>query len=325
MDKGGPGLIGKRVEPVLNRPPVLPRTGVRQALIAADRLRDLARLSLQVAVDLLYGELRLGQRGIGLTALRLPISRNRTTAIAIIGTTTMNTKKSRSRLRKLGFRSCVLIVGVAAAAGRPLHRGSYNRSFTMRESIPSRLGAIAQLGERLDRTQEVGGSSPPSSTRKTRAMAQVFALRELSSESTARKRWPGLQLARLPRRALHSRSRNVLSSTATPIRRRLEPAPDRVVAVRLMRQRRPWCDGASSSAPRPWRGRLPCSSRGASSAARCGPRARPCLCASCAAAISCSTSKTGRRMTWPPRRAIAVSITSGLCSVTCARSAVRVG
>ncbi len=25
-------------------------------------------------------------------------------------------------------------------------------------------GAIAQLGERLDRTQEVGGSSPPSST-----------------------------------------------------------------------------------------------------------------------------------------------------------------
>ena len=30
-------------------------------------------------------------------------------------------------------------------------------------------------------------------------------------------------------------------------------------------------------------------------------------------------------MTWPPRRAIAVSITSGLCSVTCARTAVRVG
>jgi hypothetical protein len=28
---------------------------------------------------------------------------------------------------------------------------------------PSLLGAIAQLGERLDRTQEVGGSSPPSS------------------------------------------------------------------------------------------------------------------------------------------------------------------
>jgi hypothetical protein len=28
------------------------------------------------------------------------------------------------------------------------------------------LGAIAQLGERLDRTQEVGGSSPPSSTRE---------------------------------------------------------------------------------------------------------------------------------------------------------------
>src|SRR5215204_5673263 len=29
--------------------------------------------------------------------------------------------------------------------------------------LPVPLGAIAQLGERLDRTQEVGGSSPPSS------------------------------------------------------------------------------------------------------------------------------------------------------------------
>jgi hypothetical protein len=28
---------------------------------------------------------------------------------------------------------------------------------------PAKLGAIAQLAERLDRTQEVGGSNPPSS------------------------------------------------------------------------------------------------------------------------------------------------------------------
>ena len=33
--------------------------------------------------------------------------------------------------------------------------------FAVRLWVP---GAIAQLGERLDRTQEVGGSSPPSST-----------------------------------------------------------------------------------------------------------------------------------------------------------------
>src|SRR5207344_3402524 len=32
-------------------------------------------------------------------------------------------------------------------------------------------GAIAPLGERLDRTQEVGGSSPPSSIRRTPAVA----------------------------------------------------------------------------------------------------------------------------------------------------------
>ena len=36
-------------------------------------------------------------------------------------------------------------------------------------------GAIAQLGERLDRTQEVGGSSPPSSTPRTPASAGVLA------------------------------------------------------------------------------------------------------------------------------------------------------
>ena len=167
VDKGGPGLIGKRVEPVLNRLPILPRTGVRQALIADDRLGDLARLSLQVAVDLLYGELRLGQRGIGLAALRLADQqeqddrhrdhRHHDDEHEEEPESTSETRISELRAHR----------GVAAAAGRPLHRGSYNRSFTMRESIPSRLGAIAQLGERLDRTQEVGGSSPPSSTRKS--------------------------------------------------------------------------------------------------------------------------------------------------------------
>lgn len=35
-------------------------------------------------------------------------------------------------------------------------------------NLPARhRGAIAQLAERLDRTQEVGGSNPPSSIRRT--------------------------------------------------------------------------------------------------------------------------------------------------------------
>ena len=42
----------------------------------------------------------------------------------------------------------------------------------------SPLGAIAQLGERLDRTQEVGGSSPPSSINEAPANAGVFASME---------------------------------------------------------------------------------------------------------------------------------------------------
>ena len=35
------------------------------------------------------------------------------------------------------------------------------------------LGAIAQLAERLDRTQEVGGSNPPSSIRQNPCMSQA--------------------------------------------------------------------------------------------------------------------------------------------------------
>ena len=38
-------------------------------------------------------------------------------------------------------------------------------------------GAIAQLGERLDRTQEVGGSSPPSSTSKALQTASLLERR----------------------------------------------------------------------------------------------------------------------------------------------------
>src|SRR3954453_15994555 len=62
------------------------------------------------------------------------ISRNSTSATNNIGTMTIRTKNRPSRARKL----------------IELHY------------VPV-LGAIAQLGERLDRTQEVGGSSPPSS------------------------------------------------------------------------------------------------------------------------------------------------------------------
>src|SRR4051812_4989003 len=63
-------------------------------------------------------------------------------------------KNSLRRLRKL----IVLAGSVPAREGDP-------RTCTVRRGLPSAaLGAIAQLGERLDRTQEVGGSSPPSST-----------------------------------------------------------------------------------------------------------------------------------------------------------------
>lgn len=39
-------------------------------------------------------------------------------------------------------------------------------------------GAIAQLAERLDRTQEVGGSNPPSSTQKFLHLIKFHAARD---------------------------------------------------------------------------------------------------------------------------------------------------
>src|SRR3954467_15602998 len=77
------------------------------------------------------------------------ISRNSTSATDSIGTMTMSTKNSRRRARKL----------------IELHYGPV-------------LGAIAQLGERLDRTQEVGGSSPPSSIRPGSASSCGVRARE---------------------------------------------------------------------------------------------------------------------------------------------------
>src|SRR4051794_22920560 len=81
------------------------------------------------------------------------ISRKRMSATDSIGTMTMTTKKSRRRARKLIDLAC-------------LHY------------VPT-CGAIAQLGERLDRTQEVGGSSPPSSIPETPAVEPRMACRTL--------------------------------------------------------------------------------------------------------------------------------------------------
>src|SRR3954452_6006843 len=85
------------------------------------------------------------------------ISRKSTSATDSIGTMTMSTKNSRRRARKL----------------IELHYGPV-------------LGAIAQLGERLDRTQEVGGSSPPSSTAETPAVEPRMACRPEDGASARR-------------------------------------------------------------------------------------------------------------------------------------------
>src|SRR5215208_3949882 len=79
---------------------------------------------------------------------------NRTIPSAIIGTITMSVKNSRRRPRKLMLHV-------------PQHTGYRCNSVSWAAAAPlpwTRDGAIAQLGERLDRTQEAAGSSPASST-----------------------------------------------------------------------------------------------------------------------------------------------------------------
>src|SRR3954469_9429923 len=92
-------------------------------------------------------------------------SRNSTIAIDAIGTMTMATKNSVRRLRKL-----MCPAGGYPRLGRPQTAWTHFGGYTA-----ITCGAIAQLGERLDRTQEVGGSSPPSSTPRTPAPAGVLA------------------------------------------------------------------------------------------------------------------------------------------------------
>src|SRR4051794_20254891 len=65
------------------------------------------------------------------------------------------------------------------------------------------LGAIAQLGERLDRTQEVGGSSPPSSIpRKPVVEPKAGSLVHGRGASHEWREW--LRLGRSPSSLLHA-------------------------------------------------------------------------------------------------------------------------
>ena len=92
------------------------------------------------------------------------MSRNSSNVTASIGTMTITTKNSAKRLRKLTGSERI-------GASRPF-REPWMRVSRATLSV---LGAIAQLGERLDRTQEVGGSSPPSSTSRKPRTRGVFA------------------------------------------------------------------------------------------------------------------------------------------------------
>src|SRR4051812_46434971 len=73
-----------------------------------------------------------------------------------MGTTTMIRKNSASLLRKLMPRAQPTR-GTALSTPRPAATRAFRRATLVVR------GAIAQLGERLDRTQEVAGSSPASS------------------------------------------------------------------------------------------------------------------------------------------------------------------
>ena len=110
-------------------------------------------------------------------------------------------------------------------------------------------GAIAQLGERLDRTQEVGGSSPPSSTPRTPAGAGVLAFER--SVQVAADRCVSAFLARSLARSRPDRARFSRTSGSDA-----EPSGDAVCSGRI--EARIWV----SSPPRSrWSNARPISSR----------------------------------------------------------------
>src|SRR5207247_7009057 len=78
-------------------------------------------------------------------------------------------------------------------------------------------GAIAQLGERLDRTQEVAGSSPASSTKK-RPAQRAFLFSDLATESCENVPWSSFgQVA----------AKGLIAPRRSPVRVRLAPQAKR--------------------------------------------------------------------------------------------------
>ena len=102
----------------------------------------------------------LGRAGVSRPApAPLPDARRRSSARASPG----------AAVQHLRARGAPGYARAVAQCGAPLHFGGRSRR------IARAPGAIAQLGERLDRTQEVGGSSPPSSI-ESACKSAVFLL-----------------------------------------------------------------------------------------------------------------------------------------------------
>src|SRR4051794_12454956 len=129
------------------------------------------------------------------------MSRKTMNVTAIIGTMTMSTKKSRNRVRKLDRRSRRSPMrprsDIFRAAAYPRAPAGPQGGHRARlATIGDPPGAIAQLGERLDRTQEVGGSSPPSSTSGEAPLWRGFFVGAVAESTAAlaeralRRRWP---------------------------------------------------------------------------------------------------------------------------------------
>ena len=175
-------LLGQHVEPSLDRPVVLLRDGVGELLIAPDPPRHLDRLRLQLAHDLLRHGLRLREPSVGLAALRGDDQleqdhrhRDHRDHDDDHEEEPETAPEARSAELKAAHRGCRKARALRTTSWQLqslVHGAGQKTCLT-----PPSLGAIAQLGERLDRTQEVGGSSPPSSIPRTPAAAGVLLFR----------------------------------------------------------------------------------------------------------------------------------------------------
>ena len=170
------GAAREVAQPALHRQPLAGPDRRRQRRVRRDPRRRRARLVLLLGVQAGRGPLGLGEARVGLAALRPPHEAEQDDRDDDHRDDHDPDEEERQATPeapeglRAGSGGRHMMLRAKPAYPRTDDRPRWPRTATIgttcrdHERGQPTCGAIAQLGERLDRTQEVGGSSPPSST-----------------------------------------------------------------------------------------------------------------------------------------------------------------